>query len=523
MAVIYYNGSIITLEKNENVDAILEEDGKIQCVGTVEECKKAAKEQARFYDLDRKCLMPAFIDAHSHLSNLASNQLQISLTGCSARKEVEQRIKTFIHENGLEPGEWVQAYGYDHNLFDKENKITLSFLDGILPDYPLIISHASGHSCLLNTCGLKCLGITTESSPISGGVIGQKNGELTGYLEENACFEYLKKVPMADMKRFLQAYEKAQDIYASYGITTIQEGMCVTQMVPLLKALTEQNLLKLDLVGYVCPKDMPAYKELFPIGNQSYHNNFRVGGYKIFLDGSPQQRTAWMLTPYIDDETYYGYPVMSDEEVYQSVKQAYEEHVQILAHCNGDAASEQYLNQIGKFKNIKDIRPVIIHAQLLNVKQLDKVKENGMIPSYFIGHIYHWGDVHIKNFGRKRASKISPTKSTLEKGILFTFHQDTPVIQPDMLESIWCAVNRMTKKGVVLGKEEAIDVYDAIKAVTINAAYQYHEEKIKGSLKIGKQANFVILSQSPLACKPMDINNIKIEMTIKEGNIIYQR
>ncbi|MDD3251096.1 MAG: amidohydrolase [Lachnospiraceae bacterium] len=523
MSVIYYNGPIITLEASENPEAVLEEGGLIKCVGTFRECEQEAAEHVTLYDLDGRCLMPAFLDAHSHLSNLASGQMQVQLAHCSSREEAAKRIQTFMQKNEVEPNAWIQANGYDPNAFEDDKPITLAFLDDLVPNNPLMISHTSGHSGLLNTPGLNRLGITVDTPQVPGGVIGQSAGKLTGYLEENAYFEFVKKIPMADIRRFLQAYQKAQELYASYGITTIQEGLCVAQMLPLLKALVEHDGLKLDLVGYVAMEDMPAYQAAFPNALQAYDKQFKIGGYKIFLDGSPQQRTAWMLTPYVDDADYFGYPTMSDDAVYQSIRQAGEAQVQILAHCNGDAACEQYLTQAAKIPDIRDIRPVIIHAQFLDTSQLERVKELGMIPSYFAAHIYHWGDVHIKNFGWDRARRISPCKSTLEKNILFTMHQDTPVILPDMLESIWCAVNRITKQGVVLGKEEAIGVYDALKAVTINAAYQYHEEDRKGSLKEGKQADFVVLSQSPMACDPMEIRKIRVEMTVRLGKVIYRR
>ena len=188
-------------------------------------------------------------------------------------------------------------------------------------------------------------------------------------------------------------------------------------------------------------------KEVFEDHKRKYKNNFKIGGYKIFLDGSPQGRTAWMRTPYIDDINYYGYSTMEDNSVYEAIKMAMDDDLQILAHCNGDMAAEQYIEAIEKIgKDVKKIRPVIIHAQLIGIDQLEKVKEFGLIPSYFVAHTYYWGDIHIENFGLERARKISPAKSTLEKNILFTFHQDSPIIEPNMFETIMCAVERKTKK-----------------------------------------------------------------------------
>ena len=144
-----------------------------------------------------------------------------------------------------------------------------------------------------------------------------------------------------------------------------------------------------------------------------------------------------------------------------------------------------------------------------------------MIPSFFVNHIYYWGDIHLKNLG-KRAQKISCVNSALKYDLIYTFHQDTPVIEPDMFETIWCAVNRTTRDGKLLGEDEKISVLEAIKTVTINAAYQYGEEEIKGSLKAGKNADFIIVDKNPLKVAKDELRNIKILETIKDGKVIWK-
>ncbi len=213
--------------------------------------------------------------------------------------------------------------------------------------------------------------------------------------------------------------------------------------------MAEQNALILDIVGYV---DLEHHADLIKQNPQyrSYHNRLRLGGYKLFLDGSPQGRTAWMSKPYTNSKDYCGYARYSDEQVQSMVDRALEEKTQFITHCNGDAAAQQLLDCLkGKQQNV---RPVMIHAQLLRPDQLPDVKSVSMIPSFFVAHTYYWGDIHIENFGMERAKHISCAHSAMEMNIPFTFHQDTPVIVPNMLETIWCAVNRMTKNGVCLGK-----------------------------------------------------------------------
>lgn len=168
-----------------------------------------------------------------------------------------------------------------------------------------------------------------------------------------------------------------------------------------------------------------------------------------------------------------------------------------------------------------DLRPVMIHCQTVRDDQLERMATLSMIASIFVGHVWYWGDVHVKNFGPERGNHISPAKSALDRGVVVNFHQDTPVTKPDMLHSVWCAVNRISRTGNVIGEEQAVDVYDALRAVTVNAAYQYFEEDTKGSIETGKRADLVILDRSPLDVEPMDIRDIKVLETIKDGESIY--
>ena len=236
----------------------------------------------------------------------------------------------------------------------------------------------------------------------------------------------------------------------------------------------------------------------------------------MILDGSPQGKTAWMKEPYESEKAtgYKGYPTMKHEDILKNIEYAKENDLQILAHCNGDAAIEEYIKDCKEIGDVRKLRPVIIHSQLITKEELIEAKKIGLIPSFFIGHVYYWGDTHIKNMGIDRANKISPVKEAIKNDMIFTLHQDAPIIEPNMLETIWCSAKRQTKNNVILGEEERISVYEALKGITINAAYSYFEENEKGSIESGKKANLVILDKNPLN-EPIDeIPKIKILKTI---------
>lgn len=165
----------------------------------------------------------------------------------------------------------------------------------------------------------------------------------------------------------------------------------------------------------------------------------------------------------------------------------------------------------------------MVHAQLVRKEQLERMKALGMMPSFFIAHTYYWGDIHKKNFGLERASRISPAKDALDCGLKFTFHQDSPVVPPDMMRTVSCAVNRVTKSGQILGEAERISVLEALKAITVYGSYQYHEEGMKGTIAVGKYADFVVLDENPLEAEKESLADIKVLLTIKENQVIYRR
>ncbi len=540
---LYYGGPIITMEEPLCADALLVKDGSIEGVGSFDELKgripsppETDARQVEYRDLKGCTLMPAFLDPHSHFSQYANSLLQIPLDEMKSIPEIQNKIREFIRANRTAPGQWLIAKGYDHNLLAEGRHLTCWDLDAAAPSNPLLVQHRSGHLGVFNTLALDELGVTPQTPSPSGGLIGVQDGHLTGYMEENAFMEYLKKAPSPSPDDLIGAFQKVQDRYASYGITTIQDGMIVDQMAPLYKMLLDHHLLKLDLVGYPGAEGGLEFINSFPHCIKAYQNHFKIGGYKIFLDGSPQGRTAWMREPYLPDASgqtdYCGYGTMSDEAVLSAVNLAAEQGLQLLAHCNGDGAAEQYLRAFETaYKEsgaaspkefTAPLRPVIIHAQLIGTDQLEKAACLGLIPSFFIAHIYYWGDTHIRNFGIERASRISPAASARALNIPYTFHQDSPVIEPNMLETVWCAVNRLTRNGVLLGEGERISVLDAFKGITIHAAYQYFEENSKGSLAPGKLADLVILGDNPLTVSPESIRDIPVIETIKEGETIYR-
>ena len=531
MKKIYFGGPILTMDRDcPTVEAVLTENGKILAVGSLADLNCTDAEKC---DLLGNTLMPGFVDGHSHMNSVGLNLTkQCDLTGSKSFDEMLERIRTYRAEKDLTHGEPISARGYDLAILKEGKHPTAAVLDKLGFDNPVKCTHQSGHMCVCNAAAMKKAGVSAKTYVCpEGGFAGTyENGELNGYFEENAagaCNEAFKSDdPDKDMENGILA---AQDYYISRGFTTIQDGSGTPlPRLQIYDRLAKAGKLKVDVVVYMSAtdKDFFDHAQLRAEYGKSYKNHLKLGGIKFFLDGSPQAKTAWMKEPYEGETDYRGYPTLTDEEVENRLRKALENDLQPMAHCNGDAAAEQFVSLWEKVtengKLGQNLRPVMIHAQTVTDAQLDRMAATGMMASFFVGHCYYWGDTHLQNMG-SRGKRISPVKTALDKGVPFSFHQDSPVTEPNMLHSVWCAVNRITRGGVQLDKSRAIDTYTALMATTCGGAYGYFEEETKGVLKPGAVADFVILSADPTAVDPMHINDISVLATIKEDIMLFRR
>jgi predicted amidohydrolase YtcJ len=257
----------------------------------------------------------------------------------------------------------------------------------------------------------------------------------------------------------------------------------------------------------------------------------RLGAIKSWHDGSNQGFTGYFSvpyhTPFKGDATYRGYPSRTREELAALVKELHDAGYQIAIHGNGDAAIDDILfayEQAQQANPRPDARHRIEHCQYVREDQLDKIAQLGVTPSFFVGHVYYWGDRHRDIFlGPERAARISPLESARRRGIRFTVHDDTPVTPVDPLQLVWVSVNRTMKSGEVLGADQRITVEQALRAVTLDAAWQNHEEDRKGSIEVGKLADFTVLEENPAEAPPENIRDIRILRTVVGGRTVWKQ
>ncbi len=542
MATLYYNGIIRTADDRlPEAGAVLEKDGLIEKVYPVgAKLPGKGEENIVWYDLKGNTLVPGFIDGHSHFFQNArlgkTLNAYVSPRGkADSVEELIDSLKEQLKDPKYADEKILFAQGYDEAGYADHRIPTRFDLDEIT-DRPLAVTHISGHNTIFNSAALELAGIDDSFEPGEGGSVGRfADKRLTGVFYERAVDAVLPKLRALEGDVLREGIDDAVRSYASVGITTAQDGGTKPKDVAAFRALAADGKLPFDVLSYVLGD---GYREA--IGDKSpeelatsYKDHYRVAGLKLFLDGSPQAKTAWLSKPYhvipegLSDD-YNGYGTKTDEELYELVKEAVESGWQINVHTNGDEAIEQliriYSKVLEEVGNKKDLRPVSIHCQTVRDDQLKRMKKLGIIASFFVDHVYYWGDYHSSSvLGPERARRISPLASALDLGINFSIHQDTPVTVQNPIFAIHNAVNRKTRNGELLGPEFRITPWQALKAVTLHTAYQIFEENEKGSITEGKKADFAVLSADPLTVVPDSIKDIKVEATIKGGDVIFAR
>jgi hypothetical protein len=536
---IYMNGDIFTIDDTQpTVEAVAVKDGRIIALGTRDTVvQQHHGPRTRAVELDGKTLLPGFIDPHSHYINSLTVASQVNVFAPPAGpgadvKTIVAEMKNFRDARNIPEGQLIMGYGYDETVMPAGRTLHREDLDRDFPNNPVMVGHVSLHGAVLNSAALKKYGISADTVTPPGGVIVRKEGsnEPDGLVMETAFLPIFASLPKPTREQEVEWSIAGQMLYAAAGITTAHEGATHATDIGVMQRAAAGGATLIDIVAYPFILDLEAILEdNSPATFGTYHNRVKLGGVKITLDGSPQGRTAFFTTPYLVDgpdgqTSWTGELPFSQDTVNDWFKRVYDLGLPLNIHANGDAAIDVLL-QAHEFAAAgdlgKDRHTTVIHSQFVRRDQLDKYVEYKLIPSLFTEHAFYFGDTHVHLRGKEQAEFLSPMRTAIDMGLRPTNHTDFNVSPLDQLFVVWTAVNRVSRSGRVIGEDQRVTPMEALRAITINAAHQYSEERHKGSIEVGKLADLVILDGNPLTVDPMQIKDIKVVETIKEGRTIY--
>jgi hypothetical protein len=533
-STVYRGGSVITLDAgNRVVEALGVAGDRIGAAGSEAEVMRWAGDGARVVELEGRALLPGFIDAHGHYpgAGIYAHAADLNAPPIGSVRSLDDLVARLREQAARkEPGEWVIGTGYDDTLLAELRHPTRADLDRVSSEHPVGAVHVSGHLAAVNTRGLERLGLSrTSADPAGGRMRRGPDGEPTGVLEETAMESVMAEALKPGLFGSLAIVAEANRRALAAGVTTAQVGYGTEDLGGLVW-LSRLGRIPLRLViwpGAEWMDEVLAGRARLPHANPLW---VRFGAVKLIADGSIQGYTAYLREPYYvppdGDPGARGYPRYTKQELRARVATYRDAGLQVAIHANGDAAIDDALDALEAAQAGDpelDARPVIIHAQTTRPDQLERMKRLRAIPSFFALHTYYWGDRHRERFlGPERAARISPARSAQQLGVRFTLHCDTPVVPMEPLRLVWAAVNRRTTSGRELGPEERIDVTTALRAVTIDAAFQHFEEDLVGSLEPGKLADLVILGRSPLAEPPERLADIPVLETIVGGESVWR-
>lgn len=530
---LYVNARIVTMDAaRPEAEAMLLERDRIVWVGSNAEAEQHESLTTTVHDMEGKTLAPGFIDAHGHFpgSGLAALSADLNSPPIGTVRTIAD-IQSRLRARLPEAGDWLLGIGYDDSLLREQRHPSRQDLDQVSVERPIFIMHISGHMGVANSAALALAGIDRDSpDPEGGRIVRDDTGEPTGLLLETAAAPVQALAMDFSVADFFTMIDVAARDYLRAGVTTAQSGGVDARM---LQGLWLASMLR----------RVPQRLEVWPLWDamgerllaeeadiQRYQSErFRVGALKMMVDGSIQGYTGYLgqpyYRPYQGDADYRGFPHLNIEQLTSPVGAAQRAGYQLALHGNGDAAIDMILDALAETREEiadRDLRPIIVHAQMARDDQLRRMKQLGATPSFFSAHTYYWGDRHRDIFmGPERAARMSPTRSAAELGLRYSVHLDTPVVPMDPVLLLWSTVNRESASGAVIGADQRVTVEQALRAMTLDAAWQIHREGDLGSLSPGKLADFVVLDRYPLAIPAGELNQIRVLQTYIGGRRFY--
>jgi len=520
---IFFNGTIITMEeKQPSVEAVGIEGEKIIATGLLDEVEAVLGNEYELIDLKGRTLLPGFIDSHMHPMSFLYVLMSLDLSPFTSLKELQEFLKKTAEVRGK--GELIFGFKLKEEMFDIPKLPTRWDLDVACPKNPVIILRYDGHIGVANSKALELVGITSETKVPKGGEIRKnEKGELTGVISENALgiiYAQISKYRSSESVDLQETAAKAFRMLAEKGITSFHGITTPQRDIPLYNIIQNEIYQSwYSLISVVNPREFIDLQEQ-KLDSKKEDSKFKTRCWKGYFDGTLGAKTAWMHEPFSDAPDKSGFSVIDEEKMFNKMKLIHENGFQIGIHAIGDKGNrvlvDLYKRLLEEFPR-DNHRHRIEHASLLTedvIRDIKKLNITVVCQPPFINSEYTWLE---KRLGKKRCKYTYPFKSIIDSGVIMASSSDSPIEDPDIIQGLHALV---TRNGFI--PEQCITMEEALKTYTINGAYAAFEENIKGSIKVGKFADFVILDRNPLEVKKDEIKEIQILETVIRGKSVFK-
>lgn len=538
--IIITNAKIYTMDsKNTVAEAIYIKDGLINAIGSESDILRLKKGGEQNIDARGRTIIPGLIDSHMHLLGYGQYITSLILSDVKSIDEIIKKAKKYINKNNLTKDDWLLGYNLNDEQLAEKRMPTRKELDNISSEIPIVIKRVCYHSISCNSKALEIAGVDENTTIDGGNIEKDADGQPNGILREAAkglVEKYISKPTVGDVKIML---EKASQSAVENGLTGIQTDDFIhiegenfwEKVIEAYNELAEEKRLPVRIYEQCLFQDENELKEFISKGYKTGIGNkmFKIGPLKILSDGSLGSRTAYLSEPYNDDPDNYGTPILEPEKIENLIKIAHDNDMHTAIHAIGDKAIQIAVEGIKKAQSENkknDIRHGIVHYQITNEKLFKEVKDNNIIT--YIQPIFVGYDSKIaeSRIGNERAETSYKWKTLFDMGITAALGTDCPVESLNPFENIYCAVNRQDLDGKPEGgwfPDQKITVKEAVKGYTINSAYASYDENNKGTIEVDKYADMIMISEDIFEIDPQNIKDIKCQMTIVDGKIVYKR
>ena len=506
---------------NPTAESLAVRDGRFVAVGSRADVEQLRGAGTQVFDHGDAVITPGFIDAHTHPAGAGVRELKDVNVDVRSIAEIKERMAARARETP--PGEWIRGFKYDDTKLAEGRPLNRLDLDEAVPDHPAVVGHRGGHTSVYNSRAFAAAGVTAETPDPRGGKFYREGGELTGLVAERANAAFSGLIPSTHTDEDRQAGVKLiTELMAMAGLTSFHDAGTSSNSVEAYSAAYRNGELSCRV--YMMMRG--PYNSLRQAGVCTGLGDewLRVGGVKYGADGSASERTMRMSTPYVGRPDDYGILTMSQEEIHEAVEVAHRANWQVGIHANGDVTIDMVLNAYERVQELwprPNPRHRIEHCSLVNPDLLARIKAAGAVPTPFYTYAHYHGNKWVE-YGPEKMEWMFPHRSFLDYDIPVAPASDYTPGPYEPLMAIQSMVTRKDFEGRVWGPSQRISVAEAMRICTMGGAYASFEEDIKGSVTVGKLADFVVLAADPHDTDPDAIKEIPVLRTVAGGRVTHE-